>query len=497
MKDYILAIDQGTTSSRAIIFNRDTSIKGIGQVEFTQFFPEPGWVEHDPEEIFQSQVTAVRLALEHAKIKASQIRCCGITNQRETTIIWDRKTGKPLHKAIVWQCRRSSEICANYSDDVVKLAVERNGLVIDPYFSASKLVWLKQNTDVFNTELGKNNLCFGTVDSWLIHKFTQNHYTDLTNASRTLVCNIHEAAWDKDLLRSFALSESMLGEILPSCADYGVIPESFFGAPIPITGVLGDQHAALLGQRCFVPGEVKNTYGTGCFTLMYTGHEAMMSRNGLLTTVAWDLGKKGGISYALEGGVFTAGAVIQWLRDKLGLISEASQTDAAARSVDDTHGVTFVPAFSGLGAPWWQPEARGMISGLSRGVRREHIIRAALESIALQSYGLVKAMENDSGNNTPVLKVDGGASMNNFLMQFQADILQIPVERPAINETTALGAAFAAGLQAGIYRDIDEIATLPVQKTKYIPSMVSKKRDQVLEKWNSAVHTLLYSTGQK
>jgi len=450
---YILAIDQGTTSSRAILFDSDENIAGIAQKEFTQHFPEPGRVEHDALEIWESQLAVVREVLKHSGIPAAQVRSIGITNQRETTVVWDRHTGIPVAPAIVWQDRRTAPFCHQLREEGHEpLFQERTGLILDAYFSGTKIRWILDNTPGARAAAEAGDLLFGTVDAWLTWKLTGGkvHATDASNASRTLLFNIHTLSWDKELCRILDIPPQMLPEVKDSAADFGQTAAEWLGVPVPIGGVAGDQQAALFGQGCLSPGMAKNTYGTGCFMLMNTGGKPVPSTHGLLSTVAWKLNGKA--AYALEGSVFIAGAAIQWLRDGLGIIRSAEDTEKLARSVKDTAGVYFVPAFAGLGAPYWDMEARGLISGLTRGTTAAHIVRAALESLAYQTCDILRAMEKDAGMGMNTLKVDGGAARNDFLMQFQADILQVLVSRPHNTETTALGAARLAGISAGIFR---------------------------------------------
>lgn len=452
-KQYVMALDQGTTSSRAILFDESGAIQGTAQKEFTQIFPKPGWVEQDPMEIWGSQMGVAREVLERTGTSPHEIAALGITNQRETTVVWDRATGKPIYNAIVWQCRRTAPLCESLkARGLEPLFRERTGLVLDAYFSATKLAWILDEVPGARERANRGELLFGTIDSWLIYNLTRGrvHVTDYSNASRTMLFNIHTLEWDQAILDQLGIPRVMLPEVRPSSEVYGVTdPETFGGALIPIAGAAGDQQAALFGQACFRPGMAKNTYGTGCFLLMNTGHTPVQSAHGLLTTIAWGLGNE--ICYALEGSIFMGGASVQWLRDELKLIDRAEDTEVYAGQVEDTAGVVVVPAFTGLGAPYWDMYARGTIVGLTRGVRKEHLIRATLESIAYQTKDVLTAMEEDSGTKLAVLKVDGGASRNNFLMQFQADILNVRVERPKITETTALGAAYLAGLAVGFY----------------------------------------------
>lgn len=487
MKDgYILALDQGTTSSRAILFSRSGSIIGLKQIPFEQRFPKPGWVEHDPEEIWSTQLAAARGAIEAAQIEPGQVAAIGITNQRETTILWDKKTGKPVHNAIVWQCRRTADICDELrAMGLSELFREKTGLVLDPYFSGTKLMWLLDRVPGLRDRAERGEVLFGTVDSWLIYRLTGRHVTDPTNASRTLLFNIHTGDWDEELLRVLKVPRDMLPDLVPSSGYIGTARKDLVGAEIPIAGCAGDQQAALFGHACFEPGAVKNTYGTGCFTLMNTGAKPVASKNGLLTTVAWDLG--GGYTYALEGSVFIAGAVVQWLRDQLGLLSDAAESEALARSVDDSGEVFIVPAFVGMGAPYWDADARGAILGLTRGTTRAHLARAALESIAYQSRDLMCAMEKDFGAAIACIKADGGASANSFLMQFQADILDRRVVLPEVGEITALGAAYLAGLAVGYWDSIAEVERNWRRKREFVPDMTSERRARLLASWGKAV----------
>ena len=486
---YILALDQGTTSSRAIIFNHDTRIIGVAQQEFTQYFPKAGWVEHDAMEILQSQLNVAREVLKKTAISPGQIAAIGITNQRETTLIWDKKTGKPVHRAIVWQDRRTAPICDQLKRDGWEEYIKQNtGLVIDAYFSGTKVKWildyLKENAP--NTDIA--NLCFGTIDSWLIWQLTKGEVfaTDYTNASRTLLYNIRELRWDEKLLDVLGVPAHILPEVRPSSGDFGMTaPDWFDGHSIPIRGVAGDQQAALFGQACFEPGMSKNTYGTGCFMLMNTGEEAVLSKNGLLTTIAW--GIDGKIYYALEGSIFIAGAAIQWLRDGLKIIDEAPDSAFYASKVEDTDGVYVVPAFAGLGAPYWDMYARGAILGLTRGTSKAHLIRATLESLAYQTRDVIGAMEQDSGQALRQLRVDGGATANELLMQFQADILGTTVERAAVIETTALGAAYLAGL-AIEYWSQEEISKNWNVGKAFDPAMDDEEKERKYKGWKKAVN---------
>jgi glycerol kinase len=484
--NYVLALDQGTTSSRAILFNKQGIVIGMKQIAFRQIFPRSGWVEHDPEEIWTSQLEAARGAIEAAQIEAGQIDSIGITNQRETTLIWEKATGKPLYNAIVWQCRRSADICAELrARGLSETVKEKTGLVLDPYFSGTKLMWLFKEIPGLRARAERGEILFGTVDSWLIYKLTGRHLTDSTNASRTLLFNIKKGVWDEELLKAFNVPASVLPRVVPSSGDFGIAGKEHFGAEIRVTGCAGDQQAALFGHACFQPGSAKNTYGTGCFTLMNTGPTPVASRYELLTTIAWDLGK--GFTYALEGSVFIAGAVVQWLRDQMGLIADSAESEQLARSVEDTGGVYMVPAFVGLGAPYWDADARGTVVGISRGTSKAHFVRAALESIAYQSRDLLVAMEKDFGAEIPYIKVDGGASANNFLMQFQADILDRRVILPEVGETTALGAAYLAGLATGFWESTADVERNWRQKREFLPQMARDKREHLVGSWGKAI----------
>ena len=483
---YILALDQGTTSSRAIVFNQTGVVIGMKQIAFNQVYPKPGWVEHDPFELWQTQYDAAVGAIDAAQIVPSQIAAIGITNQRETTLIWDRKTGKPVHNAIVWQCRRSSAICQELKALGFEAEVRaRTGLLLDPYFSGTKLVWLFDEIPGLRERAERGELAFGTVDSWLIYNLTGRHATDATNASRTMLFNIREGRWDEEILRMLRIPAAILPEVLPSSADYGYTRKDLFGCEIPVTGCAGDQQAALFGHACFQVGASKNTYGTGCFALMNTGPEPVVSKHNLLTTIAWDLGK--GYTYALEGSVFIAGAVIQWLRDEMRVLSSSSESERLARMVKDTGGVVMVPAFVGMGAPYWDPDARGATLGVTRGTTKAHFVRAAIESIAYQSRDLLVAMERDAGAAIPFIKADGGASANSFLMQFQADILDKPVILPEVGEVTALGAAYLAGLRIGYWESLDEVERNWRRKRDFMPEMAADVRDRLIERWDKAV----------
>ncbi len=489
MPKYILALDQGTTSSRAILFDQSGNIVQIAQQEFPQIFPRPGWVEHDPEAIWQSQLRTVRQALAQARISPGDIAALGITNQRETTVVWERKTGKPIANAIVWQCRRTAAICDKLKADKFDKVIRRKtGLVTDAYFSGTKVAWLLDNVKGARAKADNGELAFGTVDSWLIYRLTggRTHITDVSNASRTLLYDIRKQKWDAEILAKLNIPASMLPTVKSSSEVYGETDPMILGASIPIAGIAGDQQAALFGQGCFKPGMMKNTYGTGCFLLMNTGNKANASKNGLLTTIGWRLGKQE-TQYALEGSVFVAGSAVQWLRDGLGIIASAPETEAMATSINENLGVYFVPAFVGLGAPYWDQNARGALVGLTRGTQRAHIARAALEAMAYQTRDVVECMQNDSGIKAKELRIDGGATRNNFLCQFQADILGIPVIRPTITETTALGAAFLAGLAVGYWKSEADIAKQWKAEKQFNPKMTPKEREALYQGWQTAV----------
>jgi glycerol kinase len=485
---YILSLDQGTTSSRAILFNQDGKIISVAQKEFKQIFPKPGWVEHDPGEIWSSQVSVAAEAVSKANITAANVAAIGITNQRETTIVWNRKTGKPIYNAIVWQDRRTADICSRLKDEGhTDTFRSKTGLVLDPYFSGTKIRWILDNVDGARRLAKNGDLLFGTVDSWLVWKLTEGkvHITDVTNASRTLLFNIHKVEWDDELLGILDIPKSMMPEVKSSSEVYGHSGPEMFARKIPISGIAGDQQAALFGQVCSKPGMAKNTYGTGCFMLMQTGDKPIESKNHLLTTIAWQVNGK--TQYALEGSIFIGGAVVQWLRDGLGFIDRSEQIEQLAGRVKDTDGVYLVPAFSGLGAPHWDPFARGLIIGITRGTESAHIARAALDSIAYQSTDLLKAMVSDSGIDLKELRVDGGASVNNMLMQFQADLLDVPVVRPTITETTALGAAYLAGLAIDFWDDIETISEKWKVDKRFEPSMETEQRKALMKGWHEAV----------
>lgn len=488
MDKYIMALDLGTTSCRCIIFDKNGRICSAAQKEFTQYFPQPGWVEHDAEEIWATQTGLMYEAMSKIDITINEIAGIGITNQRETTVLWDKETGRPVHKAIVWQCRRT----AGYCDELKRLGMaeffrSKTGLVLDAYFSATKLRWLLDNAAGARERAEKGELLFGTVDSWIIWKLTGGkvHVTDYSNASRTMLFNIHTLKWDEEILRVLKIPQQILPEVKPSSHVYGYTDSKLFGREVPIAGAGGDQQCALFGQTCFERGEVKNTYGTGGFMLMNTGTAPVNSHNGLVTTIAWGVDDK--VEYALEGSIFVAGAAVQWLRDELGLIRDAAESEVLAKSVPDANGCYVVPAFVGLGAPYWDQYARGAIVGLTRGVNRNHIVRATLESIAYQVNDVLMAMQEDSGMPITSLRVDGGACDNDFLMQFQADILNTSVVRPYCIETTAMGAAYLAGLAVGYWRSKEEILANHVIAAEFKPQMGQAKRENLLQGWHNAV----------
>lgn len=487
-KQYVMAMDAGTTSNRAIIFDNNSKVIGVSQKEFTQHFPNAGWVEHDAEEIWSTMSMVMKEAVEQAGIAASDISAIGITNQRETAVVWDKKTGRPIYNAIVWQSRQTSEIC----EDLKKRGLtdefkEKTGLVIDAYFSGTKVKWILDNVEGAREQAEKGELLFGTIDTWLIWKLTGGkvHVTDYSNASRTLMFNIRELCWDDKLLEYLTVPKSMLPEVHSSSEVYGNTIPSILGAAIPIAGAAGDQQAALFGQTCFEPGMAKNTYGTGCFMLMNTGTKIHTSENGLVTTIAWGLDGK--VEYALEGSIFVAGAAIQWLRDGIRLIDTAPDSEWVAKKVKDTGGVYVVPAFVGLGAPYWDMNARGMIIGITRGTTKAHIVRATLDSMAYQTRDVLSAMEADSHIKLAALRVDGGAVANNVLMQFQADLLGVPVDRPQIIETTALGAAYLAGLAVGVWKSKDELKHTWKLDNRFEPQMQSEEADKLYKGWRKAV----------
>lgn len=488
-RKYIMALDQGTTSSRAILFDKEGNIVATSQKEFTQFYPKVGWVEHNPMEIWGSQSGVMREVLETNSIRPEEVCAIGITNQRETTIVWEKSTGKPVYNAIVWQCRRTSEICDELKEKgYEKLIKDKTGLILDAYFSATKIKWILDNIEGAREKAENGELLFGTVDTWLIWNLTRGkvHVTDYTNAARTMLYNIKELKWDDEILEILDIPKSMLPDVKPSSYVYGHTDEGMLsGAQIPIAGCAGDQQAALFGQTCFEEGSAKNTYGTGCFMLMNTGENIVESKHGLLTTIAW--GVDGKVEYALEGSIFIGGASIQWLRDELRVLYDAKQSEFYANSVKDTNGVYVVPAFTGLGAPYWDMYARGAIMGLTRGANRAHLVRATLESIAYQVKDVLNAMQEDSGLKLKDLRVDGGASSNNFLMQFQSDILDVNIDRPKVVETTALGAAYLAGLAVEFYNNKDEIKKSWIIDREFIPNMSDDKRNLLYKGWKKAV----------
>ena len=492
MEKYILALDQGTSSSRAIVFDEHGQTKAVSQKEFTQIFPKPGWVEHNPMEIWSSQASVIAEAITSIDINGLNIAAIGITNQRETTIVWDAETGEPVYNAIVWQDRRTSEFCDGLKrDGRTDLIRSKTGLIIDAYFSATKILWILENVPGARQKADEGKLRFGTVDTWLIWMLTRGevHVTDVSNASRTMLFNIHTLEWDKELLQLFDIPESMMPQVKSSSEVYGYTKTTLFAHEVPIAGIAGDQQAALFGQMCTEPGSVKNTYGTGCFMLMNSGERPIMSSNNLLTTIAWKIGDK--VNYALEGSIFVAGSVVQWLRDGLGIIKSSSEIEALACSVEDNGGVYFVPALTGLGAPHWDQYAKGCIYGLSRGTTAAHIARAALEGIAFQTMDIVNAMQKDAGVTLKELKVDGGASRNNLLMQFQADILGTSVIRPTVTETTALGAAYLAGLAVGYWESIDHIKRQWGVETAFRPLATQERVEELKAGWADAIKRTL------
>ena len=497
MAKYIMALDQGTTSSRCILFDKAGNICSMAQREFEQIYPKPGWVEHNPMEIWSTQYAVMSEAMALLGAKPNDIAGIGITNQRETTIVWDKETGEPVYNAIVWQCRRTAkDINLLVKDGYADVIKAKTGLVPDAYFSATKIAWILSNVAGARKKAEEGRLLFGTVDTWLIWKLTGGavHVTDYTNASRTMLFDIHNRCWDKELLEKFNIPEVMLPMVKPSSCIYGYTDPSVLAGNIAIAGAAGDQQAALFGQCCFEPGEVKNTYGTGCFLLMNTGDKPVESKHGLITTIA--AGSDDQLHYALEGSVFTGGAIVQWLRDEMRLIRSSSQSEDYARMVNDTNGVYIVPAFSGMGAPYWNPYARGCVVGLSRGANKEHFIRASLESIAYQTYDVLKAMESDTGHIVKELKVDGGASANDFLMEFQADILGAEIRRPKCIETTALGAAYLAGLAVGFFKNLNEIRDNWQLASTFESSMAPSDRDNLLAGWRRAVKCAISYTDE-
>ncbi len=488
MPKYIMALDQGTTSSRAIIFDENGLIKGVTNREFAQIYPKPGWVEHDAMEIWGSQIGVAKEVLLKCGLSVNDIAAIGITNQRETTVVWDKNTGKPVYNAIVWQCRRTAPICDDLkARGLTEKIREKTGLVVDAYFSGTKVKWILDNVEGTREKAEKGELLFGNIDTWLIWNLTGGkvHVTDYSNASRTMLFNIHKLDWDDEILKELNIPRAMLPKVMPSSHIYGYTTTEVFGGEIPIAGDAGDQQAALFGQACYAPGMAKNTYGTGCFMLMNTGEKAVESKSGLLTTIAW--GADGKVEYALEGSIFIAGAVIQWLRDELRVLDNAAQSEELATKVEDNNGVYLVPAFVGLGAPYWDMYARGAILGLTRGAKREHIVRAALESICYQTRDVLEAMQKDSGITLKSLKVDGGAVANNFLMQFQSDILGVPVDRPKVIETTALGAAYLAGLAVGYWKDKNDISAKWQIDRTFKPQMDIDTKERLYKSWKKAV----------
>ncbi|MCI5481332.1 MAG: glycerol kinase GlpK [Lachnospiraceae bacterium] len=488
MSRYVMALDAGTTSNRCILFNEKGEMCSVAQKEFTQYFPQPGWVEHDADEIWSTQLGVAVEAMSKIGARAEDIAAIGITNQRETTIVWDKNTGEPVYHAIVWQCRRTSEYCDSLKDKgLTELFREKTGLIIDAYFSGTKLKWILDHVEGARERAERGELLFGTVETWLIWKLTRGkvHVTDYSNASRTLMFNIRELKWDQEILGMLEIPECMLPKPVPSSCVYGMADSSFFGGEIPIGGAAGDQQAALFGQTCFAPGEAKNTYGTGCFLLMNTGEQPVYSEHGLVTTIAWGL--DGTVQYALEGSIFVAGASIQWLRDEMRLIDSAADSEYMARKVKDTNGCYVVPAFTGLGAPHWDQYARGTIVGITRGVNKYHIIRATLESIAYQVEDVLSAMEADSGITLSALKVDGGASANDFLMQTQADMIGAPVNRPVCVETTAMGAAYLAGLAVDYWKDKEDVKENWQTDRVFVPEIDRSEREKRLRGWRRAV----------
>lgn len=488
MAKYIMALDAGTTSNRCILFNEAGEMCSVAQKEFTQFFPKPGWVEHDANEIWSTQLEVAQKAMANLNVSAADIAAIGITNQRETTIVWDKNTGEPIYHAIVWQCRRTSEYCDSLKEKgLVDKIRAKTGLVIDAYFSGTKLRWLLENVPGAREKAERGDLLFGNVETWLIWKLTGGkvHVTDYSNASRTMMFNINTLEWDDEILEELNIPKCMLPEPKPSSYVYGEAMAQFFGAPIPIAGAAGDQQAALFGQTCFNPGEAKNTYGTGCFLLMNTGEKPVFSNNGLVTTIAWGLDGK--VNYALEGSIFVAGAAIQWLRDEMRLIDSSPDSEYMAKKVKDTNGCYVVPAFTGLGAPHWDQYARGTIVGITRGVNKYHIIRATLDSLCYQTNDVLKAMEADSGIKLAALKVDGGASANNYLMQTQADIIDAPVQRPRCVETTAMGAAYLAGLAVGYWKNKEDVLQNWAIDRTFEPDIPAEEREKRVKGWNKAV----------
>ncbi|GEN87187.1 glycerol kinase GlpK [Oceanobacillus sojae] len=488
-EQYILSIDQGTTSSRAILFNKGGEIVATAQKEFEQHFPKPGWVEHDPNEIWTSVLGCIAEVLNNTNIEANQVAGIGITNQRETAVVWDKQTGRPIYKAIVWQSRQTEDICRNLKQQGYEETIRsKTGLLIDPYFSGTKVKWILENVEGAREKAEAGDLLFGTIDTWLIYKFSggTTHVTDYSNASRTLMFNIYDLKWDEELLEILGVPQSMLPEVRPSSEIYTkTVSYHFFGEEIPIAGIAGDQQAALFGQACFEKGMAKNTYGTGCFLLMNTGEEPVASKQGLLTTIAWGLDGK--VNYALEGSIFVAGSAVQWLRDGLQMIESSQESEVFASEVDTTEGVYMVPAFVGLGTPYWDSDARGAVFGLTRGTKKEHFIRATLESLAYQTKDVMQAMSVDAGIDLKTLRVDGGAVKNDLLMQFQSDILEVPVERPEIQEITALGSAYLAGIAVGYWKDQEEVAAQWLNEKTFEPKMDKTESDRLYKGWEKAV----------
>ncbi len=490
MSKYVMALDAGTTSNRCIIFDREGNQIAVSQKEFKQIYPHPGWVEHDPMEIWATQLGVAQEAILMARTEAKEIAAIGITNQRETTIVWDKNTGLPVYNAIVWQCRRTADYCETLEKDYEDMIREKTGLKVDAYFSGTKIRWILENVPGAREKAEKGDLLFGTVDTWLIWNLTRGkaHVTDYSNASRTMLFNIHTLQWDDEILELLDIPKCMLPEVRPSSEVYGETDYTLFGDGIKIASAAGDQQAALFGQTCFKPGEAKNTYGTGCFLLMNTGETPVTSTNGLVTTIAWGLNGK--VEYALEGSIFVAGAAIQWLRDEMGLVENSPASERYARMVEDTNGVYMVPAFVGLGAPYWDPYARGAIVGLTRGANRNHVIRATLESLAYQTWDVLHAMEADSGIRLDSLKVDGGACANDFLMQFQADMIRAEVRRPVCIETTAMGAAYLAGLAVGYWNSQEDVKSNWQVSGSFVPQMDAKLAQEKLDGWHAAVRML-------
>lgn len=491
-KKYILALDQGTTSSRAIVFNHEGQIRSVAQKEFPQYFPQPGWVEHNPNEIWGSEASVIAEAISTIDITGLDIAAIGITNQRETTIVWDIDTDEPIYNAIVWQDRRTAEFCDQLkADGLTETIRQKTGLIIDAYFSGTKIKWILDNVPGARKRAEEGKLRFGTVDSWLVWRLTrgETHVTDVTNASRTMLFNIHDLKWDEELLKLFNIPLSMMPEVKSNSEIYGHTKTTIFAHKVPIAGIAGDQQAALFGQMCLDPGSIKNTYGTGCFVMLNTGEKPIVSKNNLLTTIAWQIGNK--VNYALEGSIYVGGSVVQWLRDGLGIINHSSDVESLAQSVSDSGGVYFVPALTGLAAPYWDPYARGTIVGITRGTTAAHIARAALDGIAFQTYDIAQAMAKDMNDRLTELKVDGGASRNNLLMQFQADLLGIDVVRPKITETTAIGAAYLAGLGVGYWDSVDELRRQWKVERTFTPQLDSKTVSAAREGWADAISRTL------